>query len=62
MGTLTYIPQIDPHPALNILNIHKWGKIFFKKFSTRVKFRFYTMYVYSKCSELYWESKYAGKT
>ena len=27
----TYIPQNDPHNALIILNIHKWGKIFFSK-------------------------------
>ena len=34
VGTPTYIPQNDPHDALIILNIHKWGKNFFqKKFS-----------------------------
>ena len=26
MGTPTYIPQNDPHDALIILNINKWGK------------------------------------
>ena len=26
VGTPTYIPQNDPHDALIILNIHKWGK------------------------------------
>ena len=31
MGTPTYIPQNDPHDALIILNVHKWGKNFFKK-------------------------------
>ena len=31
MGTPTYIPQNDPHDTLIILNIHNWGKIFFKK-------------------------------
>ena len=28
VGTPTYIPQNDPHDALIIMNIHKWGKIF----------------------------------
>ena len=32
MGTPTYIPQNDPHDTLIILNIHNWGKKFFKKF------------------------------
>ena len=27
-GTPTYKPQNDPHDALIILNIHKWGKKF----------------------------------
>ena len=31
MGTPTFIPQNDPHDALIILNIHKWGYHFFKK-------------------------------
>ena len=31
VGTQTYIPQNDPHDALIILNIHKWGKNFFRK-------------------------------
>ena len=31
VGTLTYIPQNDPHDTLIILNMHKWGKKNFKK-------------------------------
>ena len=31
MGTPTYVPQNDPHDALINLNIHKWGKKFFRK-------------------------------
>ena len=31
-GTPIYIPQNDPHDALIILNIHKWGKCFSKLF------------------------------
>ena len=31
VGTPTYIPQNDPHGALIILNIHKWGKKKFRK-------------------------------
>ena len=31
VGTPTYIPQNDPHDALIILNIHKWGKNIFRK-------------------------------
>ena len=31
VGTPTYIPQHDPHDALIILNIHKWGKNFSEK-------------------------------
>ena len=31
MGTPIYTPQNDPHEALIILNIHKWGKLFFQK-------------------------------
>ena len=31
VGTPTYIPQNDPHDTLIILNMHKWGKKFFKK-------------------------------
>ena len=31
MGTPTYIPQNDPHDALIIWNIHKWGKNCFQK-------------------------------
>ena len=31
VGTPTYIPQNDPHDTLIILNMHKWGKIFFQK-------------------------------
>ena len=31
MGTPIYIPQNDPHDALIILNIHKWGKKVFRK-------------------------------
>ena len=31
VGTPTYIPQNDPHDALIILNMHKWGKKFSKK-------------------------------
>ena len=31
MGTPTYKAQNDPHDALIILNIQKWGKIFFRK-------------------------------
>ena len=31
MGTPTSKPQNDPHDALIILNIHKWGKNVFKK-------------------------------
>ena len=31
VGTPTYIPQNDPHDALIILNIHKWGKQNFPK-------------------------------
>ena len=31
MGTPTYTPQNDPHDTLIILNMHKWGKKFFKK-------------------------------
>ena len=31
VGTPTYIPQNDPHDALIILNIHKWGKKNFQK-------------------------------
>ena len=31
LGTPTYIPQNDPHDALIILNIHKWGENFFQK-------------------------------
>ena len=31
MGTPTYIPQNDPHDALIILNIHKWGKKVFQE-------------------------------
>ena len=31
VGTPTYIPQNDPHDALIILNIHKWGKKIFRK-------------------------------
>ena len=30
VGT-TYKPQNDPHDALIVLNIHNWGKIFFRK-------------------------------
>ena len=31
VDTPTHIPQNDPHNMLIILNIHKWGEIFFKK-------------------------------
>ena len=31
MNTPTYIPQNEPHDTLIILNMHKWGKKFFKK-------------------------------
>ena len=31
MGTPTYIPQNDPHDTLIVVNMHKEGKIFFKK-------------------------------
>ena len=31
VGTPKYIPQKDPHDALIILNIHKWGKKNFQK-------------------------------
>ena len=31
VGTPTYIPQNDPHDALIILNIHKWGTKDFQK-------------------------------
>ena len=31
MGTPKYIAQNDPHDALIILNMHKWGKTFFQK-------------------------------
>ena len=31
MDTPTHMPQNDPHDALIILNIHKWGKKFFQK-------------------------------
>ena len=30
MGPPTYIPQNDPRDTLIILNMHKWGKIFFQ--------------------------------
>ena len=33
VGTPTYTPQNDPHDALIIWNIHKWGKIIFFKTS-----------------------------
>ena len=29
-GGPTYIPENDPHDALIILNMHKWGKFFLK--------------------------------
>ena len=36
VGIPQYVPQSDPHDALIILNIHKWGDIFFQKeFSIR---------------------------
>ena len=28
VGTPAYMPQNEPHDALIILNIHKWGKFF----------------------------------
>ena len=31
VGTPKNIPQNDPHVTLIILNMHKWGKIFFTK-------------------------------
>ena len=38
MGTPTYIPQNDPHDTLIILNVHKWGTIFFqKKFARKLR-------------------------
>ena len=31
MGTQHTLPQNDPHDALIILKIHKWGRKFFQK-------------------------------
>ena len=39
VGTPTYIPQNDPHDTLIILNMHKWGKTFSKKFPHQVRVR-----------------------
>ena len=36
VGTPTHIPQNDPHDTLIILNMHKWGKIFFQKNQVRL--------------------------